>query len=124
MLRLILAKKCSDIVDDTFRACRSAYENGILPGMNMGTLVAITRVMNQELSSIDRNTLSMLYRAYKSTTKDILTNKKKEGTWKWTDGEEKNADDLIRTDEFPGLSTPSLRRYHNAYLHSLTETLP
>lgn len=36
----------------------------------------------------------------------------------------KNADDLIRTDEFPGLSTPSLRRYHNAYLHSLTETLP
>ena len=33
----------------------------------------------------------------------------------------KNADDLIRTDEFPGLSTPSLRRYHNAYLHSLTE---
>lgn len=36
----------------------------------------------------------------------------------------KNADDLIRADEFPGLSTPSLRRYHNAYLHSLTETLP
>ena len=39
----------------------------------------------------------MLYRAYKSTTKDILTNKKKEGTWKWTDEEEKNADDLINT---------------------------
>lgn len=93
-----LERQCNrDIVDDTFRACRSAYENGILPGMNMGTLVAITRVMNQELSSIDRNTLSMLYRAYKSTTKDILTNKKKEGTWKWTDGEEKNADDLINT---------------------------
>ena len=36
----------------------------------------------------------------------------------------KNADDLIRTDEFPGLSTPSLRRYHNAYLHSLTEIVP
>ena len=31
----------------------------------------------------------------------------------------KNADDLIRTDEFPGLSTPSLRRYHNVYLNSL-----
>ena len=36
----------------------------------------------------------------------------------------KNADDLIRTDEFPGLSTPSLRCYHNAYLHSLTEIVP
>ena len=36
----------------------------------------------------------------------------------------KNADDLILTDEFPGLSTPSLRRYHNAYLHSLTEIVP
>ncbi len=36
----------------------------------------------------------------------------------------KNADDLIRTDEFPGLSTPSLRRYHNAYLNSLTEIVP
>ena len=36
----------------------------------------------------------------------------------------KNADDLILTDEFPGLSTPSLHRYHNAYLHSLTEIVP
>lgn len=30
----------------------------------------------------------------------------------------KNADDLIRTDEFPGLSTPSLKHYHQAYLES------
>lgn len=31
----------------------------------------------------------------------------------------KNADDLIRADEFPGLSAPSLRQYHKAYLESL-----
>ena len=31
----------------------------------------------------------------------------------------KNADDLIRADEFPGLSAPSLRHYHMAYLESL-----
>ena len=31
----------------------------------------------------------------------------------------KNADDLIRADEFPGLSAPSLRQYHMAYLESL-----
>lgn len=30
----------------------------------------------------------------------------------------KNADDLIRTDEFPGLSNPSLKHYHQAYLES------
>ena len=34
----------------------------------------------------------------------------------------KNADDLIRTDEFPGLSAPSLRYYHRAYQTSLQST--
>lgn len=32
----------------------------------------------------------------------------------------KNADDLIRTDEFPGLSAPSLRYYHRAYQNFVT----
>ena len=31
----------------------------------------------------------------------------------------KNADDLILADEFPGLSAPSLRQYHKAYLEAL-----
>ena len=31
----------------------------------------------------------------------------------------KNADDFIRVNEFPGLSVPSLRHYHKAYLESL-----
>lgn len=31
----------------------------------------------------------------------------------------KNADDLIRADDFPGLSPPSLRQYHKVYLESL-----
>ena len=31
----------------------------------------------------------------------------------------KNADDLMKQDEFPGLSAPSLRHYHKAYLESL-----
>ena len=31
----------------------------------------------------------------------------------------KNADDLMKQDEFPGLSAPSLRYYHRAYLESL-----
>ncbi|PWM81897.1 MAG: hypothetical protein DBX90_06660 [Lentisphaerae bacterium] len=31
----------------------------------------------------------------------------------------KNADDLLKHNEFPGLSAPSLRHYHKAYLESL-----
>ncbi|MST98686.1 hypothetical protein FYJ85_16730 [Victivallaceae bacterium BBE-744-WT-12] len=31
----------------------------------------------------------------------------------------KNADDLIRANEFPGLSRPAIRQYHKAYLESL-----
>lgn len=31
----------------------------------------------------------------------------------------KNADDLLKHNEFPGLSAPSLRQYHKAYLESL-----
>ena len=30
----------------------------------------------------------------------------------------KNADDLIRANEFPGLSRPAIRQYHKAYLES------
>ena len=30
-----------------------------------------------------------------------------------------NADDLIRANEFPGLSRPAIRQYHRAYLESL-----
>ncbi len=33
-----------------------------------------------------------------------------------------NADDLIRSDEFPGLSAPSLRYYHRTYQTSLQST--
>ena len=31
----------------------------------------------------------------------------------------KNADDLLKHNEFPGLSAPSIRQYHMAYLESL-----
>ena len=31
----------------------------------------------------------------------------------------KNADDLLKHNEFPGLSAPSIRQYHKTYLESL-----
>ena len=32
----------------------------------------------------------------------------------------KNADDLMKQNEFPGLSTPSIRQYHKAYIKFLS----
>src|SRR5699024_8415252 len=82
-----LERQCTrDTVDDTFRACRSAYENGVLPGLNMGTLTSIREILSDKtLSEIDRSTLSMLYRAYKETALDVLRNKKREALWNYGD---------------------------------------
>lgn len=82
-----LERQCTrDTVDDTFRACRSAYENGVLPGLNMGTLTSIREILNDKsLSEIDRSTLSMLYRAYKETALDVLRNKKRDALWNYGD---------------------------------------
>lgn len=77
-----LERQCTrDSVDDTFRACRSAYENGIVPGLNLGTLVAIQNIMGSpELSDLDNEALNMLYAAMQETAVDVLTNKKKDGS--------------------------------------------
>lgn len=93
-----LERQCMrDVVDDTFRACRSAYENGVVCGLNMGTLVAIRRLAKK----IDPNnrwqmtTLDLLQKAYTNTTLDVLRNKKDENEL-WEYGNERLHDvDLI-----------------------------
>lgn len=76
-----LERQCTrDSVDDTFRACRSAYENGVVPGLNLGTLVAIRRLKDRaeelHLSELDMEALGMLYDAMFETAMDVLQNKK------------------------------------------------
>ena len=88
-----LERQCTrDVVDDTFRACRSAYESGVVPGMNMGTLCAIhnvaLQVMESDPNGIDFKTLQMLNDAYVAATKDVLHNKKASGTWKYATQDE------------------------------------
>lgn len=76
-----------DVVDDVFRACRAAYENGVVPGLNMGTLVPLTRILSKSHpDSIDTLTATILKEAYDYTTLDVLQNKKSDGDqrgWKW-----------------------------------------
>lgn len=84
-----LERQCMrDVVDDTFRACRSAYENGIVPGLNMGTLTVIYTMMNRMMDKpegIIFDTLCMLYKAYRDTSLDVLRNKKVNTNWKYGD---------------------------------------
>lgn len=74
-----LERQCTrDSVDDTFRACRSAYENGVVPGLNLGTLVAIRKLIDKEerLSPLELQALHLLYDAMFQTAMDVLLNKK------------------------------------------------
>ena len=75
-----LERQCTrDSVDDTFRACRSAYENGVVPGLNLGTLVAIRRLTSNAedpLSPLEEEALQLLYNAMFQTALDVLLNKK------------------------------------------------
>lgn len=74
-----LERQCTrDSVDDTFRACRSAYENGVVPGLNLGTLVAIRKLSAKEemFSPLEMQALHLLYDAMFQTALDVLLNKK------------------------------------------------
>lgn len=72
-----LERECNkDFVDDTFQACRSAYENGIVPGMNLGTLCAIDQYLHEEHSDLQVAVANILDRAFIDTTTDLLSNKK------------------------------------------------
>lgn len=82
-----LERQCTrDVVDDTFRACRSAYENGVVAGLNMGPIVAINYMMENELDDITRDTLCVLRDAYLNTSLDVLYNKGGSYEWRYDNG--------------------------------------
>ena len=52
-----LERQCTrDVVDDTFLACRSAYENGVVAGLNLGVMTAKQyddiKAMTQQITRI------------------------------------------------------------------------
>lgn len=83
-----LERSCTmDTVDDVFHACKSAYESGIVPGLNMGVLVAIERLVldpsytrGDVFNQLDKNLISILKKAYLRTTLDVLRNKRSAGS--------------------------------------------
>lgn len=81
-----LERSCmKDVVDDTFLACKSAFENGVISGMNLGAMASIRRVRercDKDLKELPNYysklccvIAEMLYDAYRATTVDIFRNK-------------------------------------------------
>jgi len=80
-----LERACNmDVVDDVIRACRSAYESGVVAGMNLGTLVAMHHVMGEltvqgdttEHQRMLRSVAGVFHNAFWRTTLGILNSKK------------------------------------------------
>ena len=98
-----LERQCTrDVVDDTFLACRSAYENGVVAGLNLGVMTAMFRVGNERantMSELQKFALSTLANAYLATSEDILANKYPNGNdekpWKFVNGETFGNHDFI-----------------------------
>lgn len=72
-----LEKHCiKDSVDDSVLACRSAYENGYIRGLNLATLKVIRMLMKDKNNSVlESNVLEMLNNVFLSMTNAVMTNK-------------------------------------------------
>lgn len=75
-----LERQCTrDVVDDTFLACRSAYENGVVAGLNLGVLASMNRVNECTMDVLHNFAMKVLIQSYELTTLDILKNKYHDG---------------------------------------------
>ena len=72
-----LSCKClKDAVDDAVLACRSAYENGYIRGMNIETISAIdTLIKSHADEKLTSECLKMIGRAFIQVTTEIMYNK-------------------------------------------------
>lgn len=78
-----LERQCmKDVVDDTVLACRSAYENGVCAGLNLGVLAAIRRTSQKIIFEYEgrkgelySEVAQIMEESYYATTYDILYNK-------------------------------------------------
>ena len=94
-----LERACNmDVVDDVVRACRSAYENGIVPGMNLGTLVAMRHINVRftaqaqteghcRLDTVRAKICDIFHQAFWNTTEGILHSKQFDWTYDVMDTE-------------------------------------
>lgn len=83
-----LSCKClKDAVDDAVLACRSAYENGYIRGMNIETISACTYLIENEENLLTKECLKMVKDAFVRVTKQIMYNKFRSEGYSYTDFE-------------------------------------
>lgn len=74
-----LEKHClKDFVDDAVLACRSAFDNGYIRGLNLATLNVIDDMMNNQEYADDQNSLAileMIFNTFKTMSNYVLCNK-------------------------------------------------
>ena len=71
-----LEKHCiKDSVDDAVLACRSAYDNGYIRGLNLSTLSVIDHLIKITDEGIDLDILQMLKRVFITMTDSVMLNK-------------------------------------------------
>lgn len=72
-----LEKKClKDAVDDAVLACRSAFENGYVKGLNLTTLTIIfDLISNYDKKDLVLDILKMLLTVFTNTSKDVMKSK-------------------------------------------------
>jgi len=72
-----LEKHCiKDSVDDAVLACKSAYDNGYIRGLNLATIKVIRELMKDStLTGSEFDILNMLNNVFLSMTNAVLTNK-------------------------------------------------
>ena len=90
-----LVKQCSkDSIDDAVLACRSAYENGYIRGLNMETISAATKLFTESCNKVDKyvndnagntkeafeeslraNIYRMIASTFSETSKEVMRNK-------------------------------------------------
>lgn len=77
-----------DTVDDTVKACESAFENGIIMGCNVSLLRVIDRLLESEWDDLSRTLLRVLFNGFKSVYRTVLSNAFDDRYIQIVDGEE------------------------------------
>lgn len=72
-----LERHClKDVVDDATLACRSAYNNGYIRGLNLTTLSEINKLINSgEYTDMEKDILVLLFNTFEEMTLSVLANK-------------------------------------------------
>jgi chaperonin GroEL (HSP60 family) len=79
-----LEKHClKDSVDDAVLACRSAYENGYVKGLNLTTLTVIKDLIAKTEDPEEKEILQILYNVFFNTSLCVMRNKHEAGEKVW-----------------------------------------